>query len=299
MKPLVTAVIPTYNRQDLLSKAVVSVLRQTYSNIETIIVDNGSLPEGTYDDIIGLGSNIRYFKILEHGANYARNRGILEAHGEYIAFLDDDDEWLPTKIEESLKIFEHDDQIGLVFTDKHIIYENEKISFYSHIPFNADDAAKEILIENFIGTTSCVMVKKTLLQDNMFDVSLPACQDLDLWIRLCRLCKVGHINKPLLNYYLRSSAEQISSDYKKYITAHSIIDKKYAGYFSQLTDRQRALMEKNRFDGLLMKALKFRDWNGYRDLLTRMSICNRFLGLLLWLVGYKNLLRLKSIVARA
>lgn len=298
MNPLVTAVIPTYNRQDLLSKAVASVLRQTYNNIETIIVDNGSLPEGTYNDIIRLGNNIRYLKIPEHGANYARNRGISEAHGKYIAFLDDDDEWLPTKIEESLKIFEHDDQIGLVFTDKHIIYENEKISFYSHIPFNADDAAKEILIENFIGTTSCVMVKKILLQDNLFDVSLPACQDLDLWIRLCRSCKVAHINKPLLNYYLRSSAVQISSDYKKYITAHSIIDKKYADYFSQLTDRQRALMEKNRFDGLLMKALKSGDWNGYRDLLTRMSTCNRLIGLLLWLIGYKNLLRLKSIVSK-
>lgn len=299
MKPLVTAVIPTYNRHDLLSKAIASVLSQTYNNIETIIVDNGPLPEQGYSDIIASGNNIKYIKIHEQGANYARNRGISEARGEYIAFLDDDDEWLPTKVEDSLRLFESNNDIGLVFTGKRVICVNEGISFYSRSHFNSDDAAEEILVDNFIGTTSCVMVKKTLLQYNLFDVSLSACQDHDLWIRLCRLCKVGYIDKPLLNYYQRSSLGQISSDYKKYISAHTIIDRKYAGLFSRLSGRRLALMKKNRLGGLLMKALKSGDWNGYRDLLARMSICNRLTGLLLWLVGYKNLLRLKSIVSRS
>lgn len=298
MKPLVTAVIPTYNRQDFLSKAVVSVLRQTYNNIETIIVDNGSLPEGTYNDIIRLGNNIRYFKIPEHGANYARNRGILEARGEYIAFLDDDDEWLPTKIEESLKVFESDSQIGLVFTDKCIIYENEGISYCSHSNFNRDNAAMEILMGNFIGSTSCVMVKTSLLRDNMFDVSMPACQDHDLWIRLCRLCRIGHVNKPLLNYYQRSSMGQISSDYRKYIAAHSIIDKKYTDYFSRLTYKQHMLMEKNRLNGLLLKALKAEDKTGYQELLERLPEWKKTLGWIKWMFGYKNILRVKSAISR-
>lgn len=299
MKPLVTAVIPTYNRQDLLNKAVASVLRQTYNNIETIIVDNGRLPEGTYNDIIGLGNNIRYFKIPEHGANYARNRGIMEAHGEYIAFLDDDDEWLPTKIEECIKVFECDNQIGLVFTDKRIIYEDEGISFYSRSRFSSDDAATEILIRNFIGTTSCVMVKKALLKDNMFDITMPACQDHDLWIRLCRLCKVGYIDKPLLNYYQRNSLGQISSDYRKYISAHTIIDGKYACLFSHLSGGQWTLMKKNRLDGLLMKALKAGDRDAYRNLMLRVPIGRRLFKRIMWLIGYKNLLRLKSVFSRA
>lgn len=299
MNPLVTAVIPTYNRPDLLRKAVDSVINQTYGNIETLIVDNGILPEQTYSGIIASGNNIKYIKIREFGANYARNKGIVEASGEYIAFLDDDDEWLPTKIEDSLRLFASNNDIGLVFTGKCVICEDEGISFYSRSRFSSDDAATEILIRNFIGTTSCVMVKKALLKDNMFDITMPACQDHDLWIRLCRLCKVGYIDKPLLNYYQRNSLCQISSDYRKYISAHTIIDRKYACLFSHLSDGQWALMKKNRLDGLLMKALKAGDRDAYRNLMLRVPIGRRLFKRIMWLIGYKNLLRLKSVFSRA
>ena len=298
MKSLVTVVIPTYNRPDLLKKAVLSIERQTYDNLEIIIVDNGILPREKYSEILQLGNNIKYVKIPEHGANYARNKGILEARGDYIAFLDDDDEWMSTKVEESMKLFDEDKNIGLVFTDKEIIYDNEGISYYSHSHFSGN-AAREILISNFIGSTSCVMVKASLLQNNKFDVSMPAFQDHDLWIRLCQECEVGHVSKPLLKYYQRASLDQISSDYTKYIAACEIMDNKYAMYFSGLTSEEESRLQSYRINGLLLKTLRSKDKDGYRKLLDTLSFSKKILGGLKWIIGYKNMLRIKALLSKA
>lgn len=298
MNSLVTVVVPTYNRPDLLKKAVLSVVQQTYDNLEIIIVDNGILPEEKYSEVLQLGNNIKYVKIPEHGANYARNRGIIEANGEYVAFLDDDDEWMPTKVEESMKLFDEDKNIGLVFTDKEIIYEEEGISYYSHSHFGGN-AAREILLTNFIGSTSCVMVKASLLKENMFDVSMPAFQDHDLWIRLCRECKVGHISKPLLKYYQRASLDQISSDYTKYIAACEIMDNKYARYFSELTPEEKSRLQSYRINGLLLKTLRSKDKDGYQELLNTLPFSKRIIGSLKWMLGYKNILRIKALLSKA
>lgn len=298
MNSLVTVVIPTYNRPDLLKKAVLSVKQQTYSNIEIIIVDNGVLPLERYSEVLMLDNNIKYVKIHEHGANYARNRGILEAKGEYVAFLDDDDEWTPAKVEESMKLFDEDKSVGLVFTDKEIIYEEEGISYYSHSHFRGN-AAKEILISNFIGSTSCVMVKASLLENTKFDVLMPAFQDHDLWIRLCRECKVGHVKKPLLKYYQRASLDQISSDYTKYITACEIMDDKYAKYFSELTPEEESQVQSYRMNGLLLKTLRSKDKDGYMKLLNTLSFSKKILGSLKWILGYENMLRMKALLSKA
>ena len=297
MSALVTAVIPTYNRPDLLKKAVLSIERQTYDNLEIIIVDNGILPEEKYSEVLQLGNNIKYVKISEHGANYARNRGIIEANGEYVAFLDDDDEWMPTKVEESMKLFDEDKNIGLVFTDKEIIYEEEGISYYSHSHFGGN-AAREILLTNFIGSTSCVMVKASLLKENMFDVSMPADQDYDLWIRLCKLCKIGRVNKPLLKYYCRSSIVQISADFTKYIQAYGIIDKKYAEDFMQLNSKEKLFIRKSRINNLLYKALCNKDKQGYKEILSHQPFVGKITGIVKWILGYKNLLRIKSMATK-
>lgn len=297
MDSLVTVVIPTYNRPDLLKKAVLSVEQQTYDNLEIIIVDNGLLPKEKYSEVLRLGNNIRYVKIPEHGANYARNRGIFEAKGDYIAFLDDDDEWMPTKVEESMKLFDENKDIGLVFTDKEVIYEEEGISYYSHSKFRGN-AAREILLTNFIGSTSCVMVKASLLKENKFDVSMPANQDYDLWIRLCKLCKIGRVNKPLLKYYYRSSLVQISADFTKYIKAYAIIDKKYADDFLRLNSKERQFIRKCRTNNLLYKALCNKDKQGYNEILSHQPFVGKITGTVKWILGYRNLLRIKSIATK-
>lgn len=292
---LISVIIPTYNRIPLLHNAVDSVINQTYSNIEIIIVDNGDLPYEKYIDLLALSDKIKYIKIPEHGANYARNKGISVSNGEYVAFLDDDDEWLPTKLEESLNLFRQNADIGLVFTDKIVIYPDERISYYSHSNFHGD-SQKEILLTNFIGTTSCVMVKRHLLHYNNFDVNMPAYQDHDLWIRLCQLCKVGYLEKPLLKYYQRSSLEQISSDYTKYIAACKIMDKKYSTLFASLSEDERKTINIYRINGLLLKALRSQDSKGFWHLLHAQPIEIKIRGIIEWVVGYKGMLRIKSII---
>ena len=107
MKPLVSAVITTHNRKDLLKRAIDSVFTQTYQPIELIVVDDAS-DDGTRDEF-GANAKFQYIYVPQReskGGNYARNLGIKASKGKYCAFLDDDDYWLPTKIEKQVQLIE-------------------------------------------------------------------------------------------------------------------------------------------------------------------------------------------------
>ena len=142
------------------------------------------------------------------------------------------------------------------------------------------------------------MVKASLLKENMFDVSMPADQDYDLWIRLCKLCKIGRVNKPLLRYYCRSSIVQISADFTKYIQAYGIIDKKYAEDFMQLNSKEKLFIRKSRINNLLYKALCNKDKQGYKEILSHQPFVGKITGIVKWILGYKNLLRIKSMATK-
>jgi glycosyltransferase involved in cell wall biosynthesis len=105
-EPLVSVIIPTYNRASLLVRAVESVLVQTHRNTELIIVDDGSTDD-TATILRGYGHQLRLFQQENAGPAAARNRGIAAANGDFIAFLDSDDYWLPTKLERQLRALEH------------------------------------------------------------------------------------------------------------------------------------------------------------------------------------------------
>ncbi len=107
MNPTVSVIIPTYNRANLVSRAIKSVLNQTYQDFEIIVVDDCS--EDNTEEIVKSfnDSRIRYIKHKKNkGGSAARNTGIKRARGKYIAFLDDDDEWLPSKLEKQIMLFE-------------------------------------------------------------------------------------------------------------------------------------------------------------------------------------------------
>jgi len=111
--PLVSIVIPTYNYGNFVSEAVDSALAQTYNNIEVIVVDDGST-DNTKDVLVKYNESIRYIHKENAGLPAARNTGIEQAKGEYIAFLDSDDQWLADKVELQMEIFKSNDQVGLV-----------------------------------------------------------------------------------------------------------------------------------------------------------------------------------------
>lgn len=256
---MVTVVIPTHNREDLIGRAIESVQKQTYSDLEIIVVADGSTDE-TDKIVKGLqekDDRIKYFSYSpSRGGNFARNYGINKAKGEYVAFLDDDDEWYIDKLEKQLEVMKRDEEIGLVYTGVNIIYVNEKVE-YSSIPKEEGDLQKRIFLKNWIGTTSTILAKKEIINKaGAFDEKLPALQDYDLWIRICQHTKIGAVKEKLINYYNYRNSSQVSSSTEKYIDAFSIINKKYAKELDALSAEELKMKEKNEVLLLINKALR-------------------------------------------
>lgn len=243
---LVSIVIPTHNRCDLLERAVNSALNQTYQNIEVIVVSDGSTDKT--DELMtklkDKSDKITYISYKPgKGGNYARNTGIKAANGEFVAFLDDDDEWHSDKIQKQVDIFNSDSQIGLVCTGIHAIYQDETATTI-FIPPAKYDCSKEILFGNCIGSTTTVMVKNSLLTEEfMFDEKLEALQDYDLWIRLCQVTKVGVVKSPCVEYYNYIGNNQVSQFTDKYERAIAYISNKYQDKISVLSESEKIRRE--------------------------------------------------------
>lgn len=290
-KPLISVVIPTYNRKFALLKAIDSVLKQTYTKIEIIIVDNGS-SDGTEEIVKKIKDNrIKYFFMKNLGANPARNLGIKKSQGNYIAFLDDDDEWIENKLEKQLERIKTNEEIGLVYTGKKIRYIQDNLEYQS-IPKSNN---QNIYMQNFVGTTSSVLIKRNLLESvKGFDCSLPALQDYELWIRLSKITKFSCIKEALVIYNNDNSLTQISNNTKKYEEAYEYINKKYIN---------------NNFDAKIIKKIKnaqinflilnsIRNNNNVKDeYVKKLSLFSKIYYKFLILLGYKNLVKFKGVVS--
>ncbi len=161
----VSVIIPTHKRTSMLSRAIDSVISQTVSPKEILVVDDVSDQDTKV--LIDKYSryDIRYIcNTVGRGACSSRNLGAKEAHGDFIAFLDDDDEWLPEKLEEQLNEIKQQPKIDAVFTRISIRYEEFGIE-YSTNGENKDDTMKGILIENYLGATISVMINRKMFID--------------------------------------------------------------------------------------------------------------------------------------
>ena len=241
MSKLVSVVIPTHNRADLLPRAIDSVLNQTYTNFEILVVSDGSTDntEEVVKAYSDKDARVKYYGYSPaRGGNIARNTGIEASHGEYIAFLDDDDEWLPEKLEKQVMLLNQNDNVGLVYTGVHIIYVNEKVE-YNSMSKERGDLKKRILIDNCVGTTSTVVLRKSILQKSgMFDIELKALQDFDLWIRIAQYSNVDVVPEPMINYYNYLGKKQVSAVTQKYIDAFEYINKKYEEQMKSLNSNE-------------------------------------------------------------
>lgn len=254
---MVSAIITTHNRVDVLPRAIRSVLNQTYKDIELIVVSDGST-DGTdeYMKSYEHDTRVKYISYHPgHGGNYARNQGIKNANGDYVAFLDDDDEWLPQKIEKQVAKLDENPSAGLVYTAVRSIYVNEGVE-YNFYPHCDGDMSKRILFGNFIGTTSCVMVRSSLLKEEMFDENLRALQDHDLWIRICQKADVCYCSEVLLNYYNQLSQKQITSNSDVYLTSEQYIREKYADLYKQFNHSELLSVEVEEFLGFARRCVR-------------------------------------------
>lgn len=241
---MISVIIPTHNRRELLARAVGSVRRQTVKDLEIIVVSDGSSDDtAEYLQSLSREESRLSFYIYEEsrGANYARNLGIKKAEGEYLAFLDDDDEWIPEKLELQQRILDSDASAGLVYTHIDVVDRNAVCLWVNRCMVEGD-ALREALFGGFIFTTSSVMLRKSVAEKaGLFDESLPAMQDLDMWIRCCQITKVRVVPEVLTRYYIYSFAEngsgrdQIGNSTQRYLEAVRQMEMKYEPLYRRLT----------------------------------------------------------------
>jgi len=215
--PLVTTVIPTYGRPEFLEEAVQSVVDQTYDPLELIVVDDCS-PEPVEPQLAEMDlselQNVRFLRHEENqGANAARNTGIRAADGEFIAFLDDDDRWLRTKIARQVSAFDWGGpDIGVVYTGLEFVDDTGE-TIGTSIRDLRGSITRDLLCGASVGSFTRLMIREELLEDvGYLDEGLPGWQDRDLNIRLSQRCRYEPITE-LLAVYRQGSHVQIGDDY--------------------------------------------------------------------------------------
>ena len=218
---MISVIIPTYNRAKTIEKSICSVLKQTIRNIEVIIVDDGST-DNTKDIILSIKDNrIRYVYQENKGACAARNNGLMQAKGMYIAFHDSDDEWLPNKLEKQLHIIEKKN-VDIVVC-KMNQYLEKKIEYVT--PKRLKEGLIYPVIDLFGIGTQTIFGKKEVLQSTLFDETLPRYQDLEYLYSLSKDNRIYCINEGLVNYYI--GEDSISKSSKKMIEAVLLIVNKH------------------------------------------------------------------------
>lgn len=201
--PTVSVIIPTYNRERLLPKAIESVLAQSFSDFELLIIDDGST-DNTQAVIEGFNhTQIHYIRHSNNrGECAARNTGIAMARGAYIAFLDSDDEWLPSKLAKQVALFEKmPAKVGAIYTWLKIIDGKTQLETLRKSILRGD-VSQNLLYKNFIGTPSTLMIKRHCLQQTEgFDARLRCCGDWDMWLQLSCHCEFEFIPEALVQYH--------------------------------------------------------------------------------------------------
>ena len=225
MNKLVSTIITTCNRFDLFKIALTSVQNQTYQETEIIVVDGSDI--NAIQNYIKQYPNIIYVNHKSKHPNVLRNIGIECASGELLAFLDDDDMWENDKLALQVQCLENSN-IGLCYTGKNILNSNNNKIKYSYHTAKFKSDSKSIMWDNFIGTTSSIMVRKDVILDvDCFDEQLPALQDYDLYIRICQKYKVQGINQNLVRYLDNHANNQISKNKNNFGIACQLLKKKY------------------------------------------------------------------------
>lgn len=247
----ISVVIPTHNRLDGVTSAVFSLTEQTVLPDEIIVVDDGSSVVVTRAVFGGIPDSVRTVLLRNdtpRGANHARNRGVLSATGDYIAFLDDDDAFKARKIEALKGVIRENTHVDLIYHPAHIHMVNEGVSYISRPrEFQRnEDVFNRLLINNVIGGTPMVCVRRqSLLQVGLFDEEMPALQDHELWIRLAKANNYFYfLDQPLTDYMQETNAKSITKNMKAILMARSLIDEKYRGF---LSEKDANALEKARF----------------------------------------------------
>lgn len=238
--PLVSVVIPAFNAAASIAATIDSVLAQNYEPLEIIVVDDGSR-DATAAICAGYGPVLQFHQQQNLGPGAARNRGVLAARGELIAFLDSDDAWRPGKLARQVALMQSDPRTGLTFTD--FLFEQEagkppvtafslSPQLYTHAKHQVGDEAwlfeellfEPLLLRNYIGTSTVMARKEALVAAGLFDTTFPSAQDRELWLRVAKKYPMGFIDVPLTDYNFNPGSITRSSE-KRFVNVIRLLER--------------------------------------------------------------------------
>jgi glycosyltransferase involved in cell wall biosynthesis len=200
MNPRVSVVIASRNYGRYLGGAVRSVLAQTVSDFEIVIIDDGSTDDTPRVMREFQGElRIRYFRTDGLGQSRAKNLGIMHARGELLAFLDGDDEWLPTKLEQQLSLFDHPN-VGVVYSRRILMNENGIDQPTTQTPLMTGNIYEELLARNCICFSSVIIRRNVFETVGMFNPKQALAIDYDLWLRIAKHYEFAYADEPLVRY---------------------------------------------------------------------------------------------------
>ncbi len=233
-KPIVSVIIPTYNRAKWLEKSIKSVLNQTYQDFELIVVDDGStdntkkVVESFKDERIRFFQQTKAFPIKSQGAAAARNIGIKKAKGRLIAFNDDDDLWRKRKLEKQVSAFKRTGKkTGVIYT-RIVRYRGKEKFFlpYEEVTKKEGNVHRNLFLEDWVVAMSSALVKKECFQKvGLFDERFPRYQDLELWLRISKDYYFKYLPEVLVDSFILSQG--IGADNQALVRATELILQKH------------------------------------------------------------------------
>lgn len=233
--PIVSVVIPCFNHEKYIGECLDSVLNQTHSDFEVIVIDDGST-DGTPQIVRSYGSRVKYIWQKNKGPSSARNLGIRTSQAEFIAFQDADDIWLPEKLELQVEFLEENPDLAWVYSDMCTFNDQQilQTSWFSERPTQQGKVFEKLISNNFVPTITVIAKKSVILEVGGFDESLRSCEDKDLWLRLALKYPLGKLDRVLAkrrfhsnnlcrdNQLLFSSEIEVMQKMKRLVSSPSI-----------------------------------------------------------------------------
>lgn len=273
--PEISVIITTYKRKnEIVVRAVNSLRKQTFSDIEIIVVDDNDKPyvadnnlEKALKDLED--DRVRYiWPGKNQGACVARNAGIHEAKARYICFLDDDDEYLPHKLDMQYKELSKSDA-GMIICSFYMFEEATGKIIHSRMKYNeTENMFDQLIADNHIATPNPLIKKECFEKCGGFDAEMPSAQDLEMWLRIAKKYKIL-VSKDELYIQHLHEGERITSNHKKKLAGNRMLVEKYIDYMRE---------HKAIYSRYLFRQCKFclrlgKKWEAFRMLLKGMIIC--------------------------
>jgi len=249
MEELISVIIPVYNRKDKLEKSVESVLKQSWKNLEIIAVDDGST-DGTGELLQRLEAEIPVLKAVllpqNGGAANARNAGVKEASGEWLAFQDSDDYWYPDKLEKQMAYHAAHPEYPLIYSAFRVQSEKQQGKYPRDDMSGLEgDIYPQLLVRNTIGSPTILVKKECFWEAGGFDPSYRNIEDWDFVIRFSRKYPIGYVNEVLVDadYY---QGERISALHGNY----------YLGRLRMIVSCREDMQKLGIFDRVLLEVFE-------------------------------------------